>query len=275
MFEFFNGAEFEDLYEFSTSVRENPFGVELMRTSSEIYDTIDEAVEQLAVGLTSRGVDASEEDIVGLMTGEYIPSFECLEALQDLYYDEEGNFYKDDFERLLSSAEASHELAYETAESLGLLDEDEDEDYEDESEDYEDYEDEVDGVDPEVLALREQVQAQQERQEATDTLDELTEYASNLVQEGKLPPIAFSFMLGDRQNTSSSRYAEFSSFCNENKFSLSDQLDRVAYVLQVFDQCGPLMNFSQVVLDEVNSAPVSKEEDDLIKSMFDSYKTSR
>ncbi len=275
MLEFFNGAEYEDLYEFSTSVLENPFGVELMRTSMEIYNDIDEAVVELVKGLNLNGIEASEDDIIGLMTGEYLPSPECLEALEALYYDEEDNFYDADYERLISSAEAAENLAYQTAVQLGMIEDDDAEFYEDEDEEDEYEEDEYEeDEDPRISELQNQLSSQQERLDTTDALDELTEYASHLVQEGKLPPVAFNFMLGDRQNTSNSRYAEFSAYCEESQVPLAQQLDRIQYVLDVFSQCGPVVNFSQVVKDEVGSdAIVSKDEAALIQSMFKSYKT--
>jgi len=272
MLNFFNGSEYEDLYEFSTSVLENPFGAELLRTSAEIYDDIDEAVDQLAAGLAARGVEADEEDIVGLMTGEYIPSAECLQALEDLFYDEDGTFHEEDYARLISSAEAAEDLAYRTAEELGMFDEEEDEDDEEEYEDEEDDE----FVNSELEDLRSQLQAQQERQEVTDTLDELTEYASSLVQDGKLPPVAFSFMLGDKRSTSTSRYAEFSSFCQESELDAADQLGRISYALEIFSKCGPLMNFSQVSSEEVGQESYqSKEDDSIIRASFEAYKAGR
>lgn len=291
MLEFFSGCDSEDLYEFSTDLQINPFGAELARVASYTYENIDDAIDDITYVLSERGIEVDEDDVYGFFSGELLPSEAALEVFAELCVDDEGEVDMDDWNRLLSSAEQAYDLAEDTAAELGLLDDSVEEGvepyYEDEYEEdegaYEDgeeyyyddedeYEDE-DYVDPETEELRNTVESLTTRQVLSDNLDQITEYARDLVDQGKLPPIAFSALLGEVDNTSSSRFAEFSSVCDEEEVSGFDQLDRIQFCLSVFDQCGPLMNFSNYAPEDFSSEPnLDYQEEAIVEGMVNLYR---
>lgn len=272
MYNFFKGAQNSDLYEFSTDVAINPFGVELMANLSEIYENIDEGIEGLVEGSAERGIEVTEDQVRGLLSGEYIPTEQFVIAMKDLFWeegeDEELVFLEDDYEKLVSSAEAATQLA-EIAEELLDSEEEDEEDYEDEDEG-------TLGVDPELLELREKVAEQELRNQLTENLSQVTEYASSLVKEGKLPPAAFRYMLGEETRSTTSRLAEFSSYCEEKQIDSSDHLDQVLYALDVFEQCGLNLDFSVYADDEIKNSQESRkaQNNQEVKAMYKAYKES-
>jgi len=246
MIEFFSGCNSEDLMEFSNDLAVNPFGSELVRITRDIYDDIDEAIEQLAIGLNQRGFDVDEDIIYGFMSGELLPTEDVLEAFADLCVDEEGVLDEGEFSRLVSSAQSAHDLAadfYEASMDEEYEDEDDDEEEEEEYED-EDY------IDPQVQALQSQLNALTTREIETAELDSLVQYGRDLQEDGILPPIAFSLLFGDPSEGISSRYAEFSTQCEEKEIPNALQLDRINYTLSVFEQIGPIMNFSSMAPEQ-------------------------
>ena len=258
MIEFFSGCNSEDLMEFSNDLAVNPFGSELVRISSDIYDDIDEAIEQLAIGLNQRGFDVDEDTIYGFMSGELLPTEDVLEAFADLCVDEDGVLDEGEFSRLVSSAQSAHDLAadfYEASMEEEYEDEDDDEEYYEEDEEYEEeeYEDE-DYTDPQVQALQSQLDALTTREVETAELDSLVQYGRDLQEDGILPPIAFSLLFGDPSEGISSKYAEFSTQCEEKEIPNALQLDRINYTLSVFEQIGPIMNFSSMAPEQYEEA---------------------
>ena len=291
MFNFFKGAENESLYSFSTNLDENPFGVQLLSVCADVYDNIDEAMEAIVEGVNEAGhVEISEDDLEGLMTGEYLPSREFLLSLQDLFVevDEDGNeeFLEDEFAKLVSSAAAAKDLADAAEAELASEltgDEFEGQDQEGVINPYlpTEVQESLKGKsdqERELEELRAQVAAQAERNQITESLDQVVEYASHLVKEGKLPPVAFSYMLGKEGRTSASRYAEFSSFCQEQEIPGDVHLGQIAYALSVFENCLPNVDFSVYSDESFSTQPASKPDvadADAIKAMFKAYKQSK
>jgi len=285
---FFSGCDAEDLMEFSSDIALNPFGAELASLASQSYDTIDDALEDITAGLQSAGFEVDEDDVYGFFSGEFLPSEDVIEALSELCLDEDGELDEAVLDRFLSAAEASYLVAEQVAEEIEdeIAAEDEDyedyEDYEDEDEDededeyeyYEDEDEDEDGeyYDPETEALLNQVEELTTRQAVTDQLDELVEYGRNLVGEGKLPPIAFAALLGDAESTSSSRFAEFSSVCEEDDLNTLDQLDRIEFCLSIFDQCGAAMDFNNYAPSEYEDEEEDEELDLIAQAMVAGYR---
>ena len=238
MLKFYKNCRFQGLAQFSTAIAEAPFAAELLRqlTDTGNYQNIDELVEDLAEGFQNRGFNFDDEDVLGLLTGEILPSQETLEALADLY-NENSEEDVSDYVRLVEAAKAS----YDTLEEPEYEEDESEYEPEEASEEYEEEEDE----DPTDI-LEEQysrVALMEQKQAVNEALGELMQYASSLVEEGKLPPVAFRAMFGE----GTPRFAEFSSVSQERGLDNAEHLEAIRYSLDLFSACGELMMFSQQV----------------------------
>lgn len=277
--DFYQG-EYNDLMEFSTAVAENPFGVELLRLAEANYDTIEDAVDDMITGLEKAGFeDASEDVVVGLMTGEMLPTGDLLETLSELCGDER------EYARLISSAEAAYDIAEALLDAVesgeveidedDLLEEEDDEpsDYYDEQ-DEEDDETELDEDSDEFSRYAQAVEALTEKEYVTDALKSLSREADDLVAGGYMPPVAFSLLFGDEEDVS---YAEFSRACDEEDVTAEDRLRNVAFTLSVFKAMGPSFEFSSATdEDEVQFSQDEIDElADQIEATYELYKEGR
>jgi len=305
---FFKGCQAEDLMEFSSgsAVYENPFGAVLAEIASQTYENIDESITDLTAGLIQRGFDVDEDYVYGLFSGDELPDAEILEAFEELCLTEDGQLDEDALAALYESAEASYAIeedalpfdeedglfyddegnAYgedtdifvdEDGNTLVYIEDEDGEDYEDYEDgvEYEDYEDEDEYFDPETEALRSQVDELTTRQIVTDNLDSLVEYGKSLVASGCLPPVAFEALLGDAEETSGSRFAEFSSVCADEDLQPEVELEKIAFCLEVFEKCGPLMDFGNFSASDTEIDEDHDEIDDILaNAMVASYRAN-
>lgn len=278
--DFYQG-EYEDLMEFSTAVAENPFGSELLRLAEANYDSVEDAIEDISTGLQKAGFEADEDIVLGLMTGEMLPTEDLLITLSELCNSDT------EYNRLINSAEASYDIAealldaiedgeIEIDENDLIVDEDEDED----DEDYEtvpryEYDEDEDELDEEQFSrYAEAVEALTEKEYVTEALKSLSSQAEDLVEGGYMPPIAFSLLFGDEEDVS---YAEFSRACDKEDTDPDNRLDNIAFTLSVFKAMGPAFEFTSAT--EEDEFEFSQDEiDDLadqIEASYELYKEGR
>lgn len=257
---FYAGSPYEGLMQFSTAVAEAPFAAELLRQLEDRYDDIDTAIYDLTDGLIELGFEIDEEDVVALLTGEAGPTDELLDVLADNFY-EEGE--EADLERLYESAILDEELNDEPDEEDEEYEEyDDEDDYEDEDdmeteELYYDDEYEYDEEPAQFSSYFAAVEEMAERQNIQDGLEYLMGRAADMVENGTIPPVAFSIMFGE--NGGSNQLMQFSAVCEERQITTDEHLAALEYSLDVLAALGGMMNFSQYV-DEDPEEYYSDEE---------------
>lgn len=248
--DFYKG--YEDLIEFSSATVENAFGSQLLALCERKFENIEDAVAVLTEGLDELGFEVDEEGVVGLMTGEVLPSEEVLEALAGLA-DTDA-----DVSRLYSAASTAYEVAAALIEDGEIEVEDEDEDEEDyEVEDEEElvYEDEEDYEEEDVVAQM------YSRQVVTDYLNDYAEVADQMMQGGRglMTPQIKELLFG---RSDKNRYMNFSAATQESgytpeeylkciEFSLNllaelDGIDSAYFETQIQEDAGSNLNFSRV-----------------------------
>lgn len=256
--DFYKG--YEDLIEFSSATVENAFGSQLLALCERKFENIEDAVAVLTEGLDELGFEVDEEGVVGLMTGEVLPSEEVLEALAGLA-DTDA-----DVSRLYNAASTAYEVAATLIEEgeIEVEDEDEDEDYEVEDEDELVYEDEEDyEVDEEDVVAQ-----MYSRQVVTDYLNDYAEVADQMMQGGRglMTPQIKELLFG---RSDKNRYMNFSAATQESgytpeeylkciEFSLNllaelDGIDSAYFETQIQEDAGSNVNFSRVSDGDVES----------------------
>ena len=231
---------YENLIEFSSATVENPFGAQLLALCEDVFEDLPSAVAGLTEALVDLGFDVDEEGVVGLMTGEILPSEEVVDALTGLSDDEV------DQARLYNAAAAMYDMLLEDD------DEDEDEyedDYYDEVEDeYEDdYYDEVeddyedDYYDEDEDAEEPLAEVLYSRQVITDALDEYVEIGNAMVDQGYLSPHVHELLFGQSDK---SRFVNFSAACEEFDATPAEYLKCIEFALNIFSEIGPMVNES-------------------------------
>lgn len=254
--DFYKG--YEDLIEFSSATVENAFGSQLLALCERKFENIEDAVAVLTEGLDELGFEVDEEGVVGLMTGEVLPSEEVLEALAGLA-DTDA-----DVSRLYNAASTAYEVAATLIEEGEIEVEDEDEDYEVEDEDELVYEDEEDyEVDEEDVVAQ-----MYSRQVVTDYLNDYAEVADQMMQGGRglMTPQIKELLFG---RSDKNRYMNFSAATQESgytpeeylkciEFSLNllaelDGIDSAYFETQIQEDAGSNVNFSRVSDGDVES----------------------
>jgi hypothetical protein len=255
--DFYKG--YEDLIEFSSATVENAFGSQLLALCERKFENIEDAVAVLTEGLDELGFEVDEEGVVGLMTGEVLPSEEVLEALAGLA-DTDA-----DVSRLYNAASTAYEVAATLIEEGEIEVEDEDEDYEVEDEDELVYEDEEDY---EVDEEEDVVAQMYSRQVVTDYLNDYAEVADQMMQGGRglMTPQIKELLFG---RSDKNRYMNFSAATQESgytpeeylkciEFSLNllaelDGIDSAYFETQIQEDAGSNVNFSRVSDGDVES----------------------
>lgn len=232
---------YEQMMDFSAATVENPFGAQLLSLCERKFEDIETAVAVLTEGLDELGFDVDEEGVIGLMTGEILPTEELVEAVAGLA-DSDA-----DVKRLYNGAA----LMYE--EATGAVDDDED--YEDEVEEVadEDYEDEVeyeyDGNEEDVADSR--VDQLYSRQIITDRLNQLVEVADQMMDpgaQGLMTPHIKSLLFGQSDKN---RFANFSAACDDFEVDPQTYLHCLEFSLGLLAE-----------LDGINSAYFSAQAED-------------
>ena len=268
----FYQGDYSGLIEFSAAVAENPFGATLLELVENQYDDIDTAVSDIAETLSQEGFEATDEIVLGLMTGQILPEQEVVELLSELgtVIDEDNEVDEEATERnqakLYESAVAAYDLASELLEDE---DEEDEEDVEDESE--EDADDEVEEVsavvsdetstdekEAEFSRYAKAVEAQEERMFVTDSLSELRDYAEELKSNKCLSPHAFGMLFSRRAKDD---YMNFSQAVEGNDYTAEEYLMCMNFALNLFEEMGPLPGtsymFSSAIEQEIEDAPVN------------------
>jgi hypothetical protein len=160
--EFYQG-NYGGLIEFSAAIAENPFGSVLLELAESNYDDIDTAVLDIAETLTELGYSVSEDEVLGLMTGEIIPEEEVVEILSELGIVEgDETLTEKNITKLYQAAILSYDNGIAQLAAQGF-DVGEDEDLEDEDEYLEDVsayqEDESEDEDEMVVEFDEDTEA--------------------------------------------------------------------------------------------------------------------
>jgi hypothetical protein len=193
------------------------------------YEYVEDLVEDLAdyTGL-------SDEDITGLLTGEYVPDDELAQTLAQ-------GFEVDD-----ETADEFYALVEEDLGSLGG-----------EGEGDANYS----AYAAEVEELRSQVAEFQTTSAVNGALLDLERRARQGVDEGWLPPIAKEAILGNFE-LAEDRVASFSQLCVVNKTTPEVELYAIEKQLAVFEAMGPIYgNFNAMVKEPLTEAEFRKGEE--------------
>jgi hypothetical protein len=216
-------AQEENMAEF------NGFGTMLLEAGEEEgFQDLDEYL-----GYLSETTGLSTEDLIEVMTDENEPDEEFADAFVDAIMEAEAEMYG------------------------------EDDDEEEDDEDYEDDEDEVDGEgDPNLEAAYSRVrQLEEEMAEfqaasiVNETLHKYQSMASEMVESGDLPPVAYKllFTVSGNELEGSDRIAAFSQLAEENGVGIDTEIYALNKILKLFDQMGlgEMGLFNSIVEDEV------------------------
>ena len=268
--EFYQG-EYSGLIEFSAAVAENPFGSVLLELVESNYEDIDTAVLDISETLTGLGFEASEEDVIGLMTGEIIPDEEVVEVLSELSIVEgDESLTEKNISKLYQGAISAYD---QVTAILDETDEDEVEEdeayYEDEEEGTEEYEEDEEDEEDIVVALDDETEATfsryfnevdelRTRQVVTDELASLREYADGLLRERCLTPHAHSLLFS---RSAKDDFVNFSQATEAAKVSPEDYLMCMNFALNLFEEMGPItgtnLQFSSVVDQPISDSPIN------------------
>jgi hypothetical protein len=225
--DFYQG--YEDLIEFSSATVENAFGSQLLALCERKFENIEDAVAVLTEGLDELGFEVDEEGVVGLMTGEVLPSEEVIEALAGLA-DTDA-----DVQRLYNSASTAYEVAATLLEEGEVELEDEDEDYEDEDEEIsyevEEDEEEIEDEEDDVVAQL------YSRQVVTDYLNDYVEVADQMMQggQGLMTPQIKTLLFG---HSDKNRYMNFSAAVEQNGYTPEEYLKCIEFSLNLLSELG-------------------------------------
>ena len=257
--DFYKG--YEDLIEFSSATVENAFGSQLLALCERKFENIEDAVAVLTEGLDELGFEVDEEGVVGLMTGEVLPSEEVLEALAGLA-DTDA-----DVSRLYNAASTAYEVAANLIEEGEIGIEDFELDDEDEDEDLY-YDEEDEDEDEDVEDEQELVAQMYSRQVVTDYLNEYAEVADQMMQGGRglMTPQIKELLFG---KSDKNRYMNFSAATQESgytpeeylkciEFSLNllaelDGIDSAYFETQIQEDAGSNLNFSRISNGDVEN----------------------
>lgn len=238
---------YENLIEFSSATVENPFGAQLLAMCEDVFEDLPSAVAGLTEALAESGFDVDEEGVVGLMTGEILPSEDVVDALTGLSEDEV------DHARLYNAAAAMYDMLIDEdgeeddddveayyEDDIYAEDEYEDDvevDYEDDIYDEDEYEDEDEYYeDEEPLA-----EVLYSRQIITDALDEYVEIGNAMVDQGYLSPHVHELLFGQSDK---GRFVNFSAACEEFDATPAEYLKCIEFALNIFSEIGPMVNES-------------------------------
>ena len=245
--DFYKG--YENLIEFSSATVENPFGAQLLSMCEDVFEDVESAVVGLTEALAEAGFDVDEDGVVGLMTGQILPSEELVDALTGLTESET------EVARLYNSAAALYEAVAE-AEEAGDIEVEDDEDFDTVEEDDEEYDDEdEDEIEVEAEAEAEPLAAQlYSRQVITDTLNEYLEVADRMVEDRYLTPHVKDLLFG---KSDKNRFVNFSAACEEADASPAEYLKCIEFALNLFAEIGPSVNEAYFT-SQVNE-PIAKD----------------
>lgn len=234
----------------------NGFGAALL----ELIDTeYEDANDALADIYEATGVEA--DDVLDLIEGEAVPTPELAETLAAMFEQTYAN--PEIADEFLGLAEEAVEDAY-GEEDEEVEGEDEELYYEDEDEDEEigySYASQAPDMaefaytDARVAELENTLAEFQLANAVKDELAALERKAEEGLQNGWLPPVAYEALLGNF-NREDDRVAAFSAACGQNQIDPATQLFGINYALEVFERCGPMMQFGAYVEEDIDPREV-------------------
>lgn len=225
--DFYKG--YEDLINFSAATVENAFGSQLLALCERKFENIEDAVAVLTEGLDELGFEVDEEGVVGLMTGEVLPSEEVLEALAGLAETDA------DVQRLYNSAATAYDVAATLLED-GEVELEDEEDYEEVEYEADEDESEYDEDEEDEEVETEDVVAQMySRQVVTDYLNDYAEVADQMMQggQGLMTPQIKELLFG---RSDKNRYMNFSAATNEAGYTPEEYLKCIEFSLNLLSE---------------------------------------
>lgn len=249
MINFYRGNE--DFIEFSDDIDENPFGAVLLALCEENFDTLPEAVVAITDSLEEGGFDVDDDIVIGLLTGDILPSQELVEVVSVLAGDEDTE------ELLWDAAVLSYELAeadpeevYDQIVDYGFEDEedyseedfpvtdDEEGEYLTEDPDYEeDYGYDEDYVDETLSEVSEVAEQLYSRQVITDLLADYQDAADEMMQTGTgLMTPQIKHLLFGREGRN--QYLEFSRDIEDSGLDPETYLTCIEFSLNLLSELG-------------------------------------
>ena len=195
----------------------SPVGDALLVLGEEAgYETVEDLVLDLAelTGL-------SDDEIAGLITGEFIPDEELSDVILEGFGADD-----DTYEEFMEITDT-------------LLEEAEGDEGDDEGDDEGNYSRYNARVDREVATLRSKVAEFETVGAISAQLDQLERDARHGVEEGWLPPVARDAIMGNFE-ASEDRVAEFSNICEINKVSPDVELYAMEKQIETFRALGPI-----------------------------------
>jgi len=217
-----------------------------------------------------------DEDIEGLLTGELVPTPQCVDILNELFYEtstdnnnalglqvlaaiDRGDLEESDLEEGLQAYYDSQEDEEE------LDDEDEEDDEVEDSDSDEDENEEVTQddavysyIDPRLQELESKIANFELNSELKNRLNDVAEFARQGLEDRWLSRAKYDFLLGsfDREED---RVAAFSQAAEEDNVDLATRLYAVLFALEADEACGERVTFSSYISEPQTAA---KRDDD-------------
>jgi len=247
------------------------------------YETLEDGLEDI-----QNVTGFEDEDIQGLLSGELVPTPQCVDILNELFYEtstdnnsalgfqvlaamDRGDLEESDLEEGLQAYYDSQE---DEEESGDEDEENDDEDTEDEDEEEATEEDAVYSyIDPRLQELESKIANFELNSELKDRLSDVAEFARQGLNDRWLSRAKYEFLLGsfDREED---RVAAFSQAAEEDNVDLSTRLYAVLFALEADEACGERVNFSSYASEPI--LPSQRNDDELallqIKKMFENRK---
>lgn len=232
------------------------------------YETLEDGLEDIQ---NVTGFD--DEDIQGLLSGELVPTPQCVDILNELFYEtstdnnnalgfqvlaaiDRGDLEESDLEEGLQAYYDSQEEDEEPEDE-----DEEDDDVEEEEGEEATEEDAVYSyIDPRLQELESKIANFELNSELKDRLSDVAEFARQGLNDRWLSRAKYEFLLGsfDREED---RVAAFSQAAEEDNVDLSTRLYAVLFALEADEACGERVNFSSYANEPI--LPAERDSDDL------------
>lgn len=225
----------------------NDFGKALLAICDEYEDPVDGIVE------LARTTGHDPEDIVGLISGEYVPDPALAHQIASAYGLDEGEDGL--YEEFMGLGADAYEQGVGEKWDLG------DEDDEEEGEEEENYSHHLQNLEFRNQELEARFAEMEVQQEVASALQDLERIGAKGIQEGWLPPVAFREMFGNFE-TVGDQVAAFSATCDGDGVDLETKLYAMEFAMGCFERCGPFVNFAQMVDEPLSNEEIEIEEEE-------------
>jgi hypothetical protein len=202
----------------------------LQLAEADGYEDVEDLINDISA---YTGLDVN--DVEGILDGSLVPDEELAATIADGF-----NLDDEDYGIFLQIAEEA---------AAGADPEDDDEDTEAEV-NYSRFARNQNYQDRKIQQLQSQLAEFSEQLQVSDALVELDAQGRRGLEEGWLPPVAYNTILGDFE-TPNDRFAAFSQVCGEESVSQEVELYSIRKQLEVFEACGPLVQFGAMVEEPI------------------------